>query len=89
MKTVNVRNLQRKVSECVALAQKEDVVVIRRGQPAAIVVGVEGHDWEDILYRISPGFWKMIEERRKGKTIPIEAMRRRLEKHWARRKARR
>jgi hypothetical protein len=27
----------------------------------------------------------MIEERRKGKTIPFEEMRKRLEKHWARR----
>jgi prevent-host-death family protein len=83
MKTVNVRNLQRKISECVDIAQKEDVVVTRRGQPAAIVIGVEGQDWEDIFYQTSPAFWKMIEERRKGKSIPFDEMKRRLEKRWA------
>jgi prevent-host-death family protein len=89
MKTINVRNLQRKISECVDIAQKEDVVVTRHGHPAAIVIGVEGHDWEDVFYETSPVFWKMIEERRKGKTIPLEEMRRRLEKRWARRKTKR
>ena len=89
MKTISVRNLQRNVSECVNIAQKQDVVVTRHGHPAAIVIGVEGQDWEDVLYETSPAFWKMIEERRKGKTIPLEEMRRRLEKRWARRKAKR
>ena len=89
MKTVNVRNLQRKISECVDIAQKEDVVVTRRGQPAAIVIGVEGQDWEDIFYQTSPAFWKMIEERRKGKSIPFEEMRRRLEKRWAKQEKKR
>ena len=85
MKTVNVRNLQRKISECVDIAQKERVVVTRHGQPAALLIGVEGQDWEDIFYQTSPAFWKMIEERRKGKTIPFEEMQRRLEKRWAKR----
>lgn len=85
MKTVNVRNLQRKISECVDIAQKEEVVVTRRGRPAAIVIGVEGQDWEDIFYQTSPAFWKMIEERRKGKTLSFDEMRRRLERRWAKR----
>lgn len=85
MKTVNVRNLQRKISECVDIAQKERVVVTRHGQPAALLIGVEGQDWEDIFYQTSPAFWKMIEERRKGKTLPFEEMQRRLKKRWARR----
>jgi len=84
MKTVNVRNLQRKISECVDIAQKERVVVTRHGRPAALLIGVEGQDWEDIFYQTSPAFWKMIEERRKGKTVPFEDMLRRLEKRWAR-----
>jgi prevent-host-death family protein len=86
MKTVNVRNLQKKVGRCVDIAQKEDVVVTRRGQPAAIVIGVEGRDWEDVFYQTSPAFWKMIAERRKGRSVPFAEMRRRLEARWARRK---
>jgi len=75
---VNVRNLQRKISECVDIAQKERVVVTRHGQPAALLIGVEGQDWEDIFYQTSPAFWKMIEERRKEPTIPLEEVYRRL-----------
>lgn len=82
MKTVNVRNLQKKIAECVDIAQKERVVVTRNGQPAAILIGVEGQDWEDVVYQMSPAFWKMIEERRKEKTIPLAEARRRLEARW-------
>ena len=39
MKTVNVRNLQKKVAQCVDISQKERVVVTRNGQPAAILIG--------------------------------------------------
>ncbi len=85
MRTVNVRNLQRKISECVDIAQRERVVVTRHGRPAALLIGVEGQDWEDIFYQTSAAFWMMIEERRKGKTVPFEEMRRRLERRWARR----
>jgi hypothetical protein len=62
MKSVTARDLQKKVKECVDLAQKERVVVTRHGKPAA---GVEGKDWEDILLEISPSFWQLIEKRRK------------------------
>lgn len=82
MKTISVRDLQKRIRECVDVAQKEHVVVTRRGEPAAIVIGVEGYDWEDIVYRTSPAFWKMIEERRKQKTIPLVEARERLEAKW-------
>lgn len=78
MKTINVRDLQKKIREVVEASQKERVVVTRHGRPMAIVVGVEGSDWEDIVYQTSPAFWKMIEERRKGKTIPLSEVRKRL-----------
>ena len=78
MKTISVRDLQKKVRETVEISQKEKVVITRHGRPAAIVVGVEGQDWEDVFYRTSPAFWKMIEKRRKEKTIPLAEMRRRL-----------
>ena len=89
MKTVNVRNMQKKISECVDIAQKEAVVVTRHGQPAAIVIGVEGHDWEDVFYQTSPVFWKRIEERRRGRTISFAEMKQRVEARWARQKSKR
>ena len=89
MKTISVRDLQKKIRECVDIAQKEHVVLTRHGQPAAIVIGVEGYDWEDVVYQTSPAFWKMIQDRRKGKTISLAEMRKRLEARWARRKGKR
>lgn len=89
MKTISVRDLQKKVRQTVDVAQKEPVVVTRHGRPAVLVTGVEGYDWEDLVYQTSPEFWKMIGRRRRGKTIPLEEMRRRLEARWAGRKGHR
>jgi len=78
MKSINVRDFQKKIRECIEAAQKERVVVTRHGRPAVILIGVEGQDWEDIMYQTSPAFWKMIEARRKERPIPLGEMRRRL-----------
>lgn len=79
MKTISVRNLQQKIKECVEAAQKDRVVVTRHGEPAALLIGLEGHDWEQVVLVTSESFWKMIEERRKQKTIPWAEVRRRLD----------
>lgn len=78
MKTIGVRDLQKRIRECVDVAQRERVVVTRHGRPAAVLVGVEGHDWEDLVLQMSPGFWRMIERRRHQKTVPLAEVRRRL-----------
>jgi prevent-host-death family protein len=80
MKSVTARDLQKKVKECVDLSQTEKVVVTRHGKPAAVLVGVEGKDWEDILFESSPTFWRMIERRRKQPTISLKELKARLAK---------
>jgi antitoxin (DNA-binding transcriptional repressor) of toxin-antitoxin stability system len=45
------------------------VVVTRKGKPVALVLGVEGMDEEQIQLGSSGKFWKLIEERRRQKTI--------------------
>ena len=80
MKTINVRDLQKNVRKCVVVSQKDRVVITRHGQPAAVLVGVEGRDWEDVLYQTSSRFWKMIQRRRKEKTLSLREMRDRVEK---------
>jgi prevent-host-death family protein len=79
--------MQKRLRECVDAAQKEHVVVTRHGRPAAIVIGIEGHDWEDVFYETSADFWRLIAERRRGKTVPLEELRKRLEARWARKSA--
>lgn len=60
-------------------AQHDRALVTRHGKPAAIIIGVEGEEFEDLMTRSDPDFWKMIETRRNAsKTISIVEMRRRL-----------
>jgi prevent-host-death family protein len=80
MKTVNARDLQKKIKECVDISQQDQVVITRRGKPAAVMVGVEGKDWEDLVLQASPNFWKLIEERRKEPTMSMRELRTRLKK---------
>lgn len=79
MKTINVRDFQKRIRSTVDIAQEEGVVLTRHGEPVALVVGLEGMDWEDVLLQTSRSFWKMIQTRRKQKTIPLREMRDRLE----------
>ena len=86
MKTINVRDLQKKIRQCVDLAQREHVVVTRHGRPAAVVIGVEGKDWEDVFFQTNASFWKMIQDRRTETTISLAKMRGRLGVRAPRRK---
>ncbi len=69
MKTISVRDLQRDIKQAVDTAQRDRVIVTRRGQPAAVLLGVEGRDWESVVLETSSEFWKLIEERRTQPTI--------------------
>ncbi len=80
MKTVTARDLQKKVKECMDLSQEDQVVITRHGKPAAVLVGVEGRDWEDLLLQTSPTFWKLVEGRRKQRTISLTELKTRLKK---------
>ena len=80
MKTINVRELQKNVRKCVVASQSDRVVVTRHGRPAAVLIGVEGRDWEDVLYQTSASFWKVIQRRRKEKTISLREMQERIAK---------
>ena len=52
----------------------------RHGKPAAVLVGVEGKDWGDVVLQTSPSFWKLIEETRKETTLSMKELRTRLKK---------
>jgi prevent-host-death family protein len=78
MKTVTVRDLQKKVKECVDDAQEDRVVVTRHGKPAAVMVGVEGKDWEAVVLQTDPTFWKFIRARRKQPTISLRQIKAQL-----------
>ncbi len=78
MKTVNVRELQKNVKGYLAASQKDRVVLTRHGKPTAVLVGVEGEDWETVVLETNAKFWDLIQKRRKQKTISLAEMKERL-----------
>jgi len=78
VKTVTVRDLQKKVKACVDGAQADRVIITRHGKPAAVLVGVEGDEWEDALLQTDPVFWKLVRARRKQPTIFLGQLKQRL-----------
>ena len=78
MKTVPVRELQKKIKECIDEAQGDRVVITRHGKPAALLIGVEGKDWETVILETDRAFWKLIQQRRKQPTISLEELKARL-----------
>jgi prevent-host-death family protein len=80
MKTVSVRDLQKKVKECVEESQIDRVVITRHGKPTAVLVGVEGEDWEDVVLQTDPSFWKLIRSRREEETLSLDELKEALRK---------
>jgi len=78
VKTVSVRDLQKTVRHCVDRSQKERVVVTRHGRPVAVLIGVEGKDWETVLLETDPAFWRMIQRRRRQRATPLRTVKKRL-----------
>ena len=78
MKAISVEQLSPKLKAMVEAAQQERVVVTRKDKPIAVLLGIENKDEEDIALERDAGFWKMIQERRRQKTIPLEEVKKRL-----------
>ena len=45
---------------------------------AAVLVWVEGEDWESVVLGTSEPFWMMIGERRKQRSVPLSEVRKDL-----------
>lgn len=78
MKTVTLEKAD--LSTCVKQAQGGRVVVLRNRKPVALIVGVEGLDREQLELGSSDHFWRLIEERRKQKTITRAELEKRLKR---------
>ena len=78
MKTISVRDLRKRIRSEIETAQNDQVVITRNGQPIAVVVGVEGADWETVAVETSRSFWKEIARRRDQETISLAEVRERL-----------
>ena len=78
MKSIGVRDLQKRVKECIDEAQVDRLVITRRGKPAALLIGVEDKSWDAVISQSDPAFWKFVRARRAQPTLSISEMRKRL-----------
>ena len=76
MKTVALQEAD--LDRCVKDAQRDGVLITRRGRPVALLVGVEGLDREQIELGQSDRFWKLIRKRRREKPISRAELEKRL-----------
>lgn len=61
---VGIREARAHLPRLVKLAQQETHVLTRHGKPAALLVGVAGYDYEDLVRMLDPEFWRMLASRR-------------------------
>jgi len=65
VKFIGLKEAKAHLSEFVDAAQHDRVLITRRGKPAALVIGIEGQDVEQVILGSDVEFWKVIQERRK------------------------
>jgi prevent-host-death family protein len=66
MKLIGLKEAKTNLSAFVDQSQRERILITRRGKPAAVVIGVEGQDLEQVLLGGDAEFWKMIQQRRQS-----------------------
>jgi prevent-host-death family protein len=76
MKFANVKELQKDASGIISLVEKgEDVIITKRGKPAAVIYPLSEDEIEDYMIQHSPSIRRKIKEglkdSREGKIIPL------------------
>ena len=66
MKTVAVEDTTLTAEALARLAEKEPIILTRRGQPLVAVKGLSGSDWESVSLANNPQFIALIEESRRS-----------------------
>ena len=69
MRVLAMRDAKTGLSATLDEAQRDRVLITRNGKPSAIVIGVEGREFEDVLLMSNPRFWEMIEASRKNQKM--------------------
>jgi prevent-host-death family protein len=73
MKTIGSRELRDAVSDVIDQSQRAPIVITRHGAPAAIIVGVEGMERDEIELGVDDRLWRELEERRhRPQLVPLE-----------------
>src|SRR6266849_2103438 len=67
-----------KLETCIKDAQRQRVVITRKGKPVAMIVSVNGMDLEQLELSSSDKFWRLVRKWRKQKTYTREQLEKRL-----------
>jgi hypothetical protein len=78
MKTVDAGQFAANVDQYLRDSMTEAIIVTQAGKPCAVVHGLD-YDEEQLNLVNSREFWSMIEERRKGPTIPWDVAKQQLD----------
>ena len=70
MKQVTVEEAKTKLSELLDQAGDEPIIILRDGKPAGVLSAWPALDPESLERASSADFWKLIQARRKGETVP-------------------
>jgi len=72
MRSIPEKELHTNLDAILSSAQRQRIVISRRGKPCAVLVAVEDCDAEDLRLASSEEFWRMIQQRRThGKSLPL------------------
>ncbi|MDP2168491.1 MAG: type II toxin-antitoxin system prevent-host-death family antitoxin [Thermodesulfovibrionales bacterium] len=76
MRFANIKELQKDASGIISSVEKgEDVIITKRGKPAAVIYPLTEETIEDYMIQYSPAIRKKIEEGLKeikqGKVVPL------------------
>ncbi len=90
MKVMAMRDAKTGLSATLDKSQRERVLITRNGKPSAILIGVEGHDFEEVMMTSNPKFWELIEASRNDpKTYSADEVRAHFNRKAARARPRR
>ena len=70
MKQVSLEEAKRRLSELLDQAGDEPIVILLDGKPLGVLSAWPELDAESLERASSADFWKMIQARRKGETVP-------------------
>lgn len=80
MRTMTVFEARNHFSRTLEAAKDDVVIVTRNGKPVAAIQAIDADDIEDLLLERSERFWDMIAPARRGRSVAIDALRRRVDR---------
>jgi antitoxin (DNA-binding transcriptional repressor) of toxin-antitoxin stability system len=73
MKQIDVQQLPAALQQMLEDIQHHRILIVRNGEPIAVIGPLGNKDEEDLDLEESPGFWQMIQERRREQaTVSLE-----------------